>query len=102
MAVKQQEKSTQLEVGQDGLAVLTLDTEGKLNVLSPPVFEELDHRFRELADKPEVKALLIRSGKSGKSLSSSQSCVRTDSETRSNSLPSASQASTENSSDTRT
>lgn len=65
MAVKEKVQNTQLEVTEEGLAVLTIDTEGKLNVLSPPVFEELDHRFRELADKPEVKALLILSGKPG-------------------------------------
>ena len=38
-----------MEIGEDGIAVLTIDQpESKLNVLSPEVFEELDERFDEI------------------------------------------------------
>jgi 3-hydroxyacyl-CoA dehydrogenase/enoyl-CoA hydratase/3-hydroxybutyryl-CoA epimerase len=58
-------RASVLEISNDGVAVLTLDTPGKLNVLSPAVFEELDERFQELGRNPEVKALVIASGKKG-------------------------------------
>ncbi len=59
------ERATQIEINEDGVALITIDTPGKLNVLSPPVFEELDSRFDELARNAQVKAAVIRSGKSG-------------------------------------
>lgn len=62
---KTKERATDLEITQDGVAVLTIDTPGKLNVLSPSVFEELDGRFDELAQNSQVGAVVIRSGKPG-------------------------------------
>lgn len=62
---KTKERATALEINEQGVAVLTIDTPGKLNVLSPPVFGELDGRFDELAADPNVKAVVIRSGKPG-------------------------------------
>lgn len=63
---KTKTRATDIEVRGNGVAVLTLDTpDSKLNVLSPPVFEELDGRFDELAANSDVIALVIRSGKPG-------------------------------------
>lgn len=62
---KEQVRATALEIGTDGVAVLTLNTPGKLNVLSPAVFEELNERFEELARGSSVKGLVIESGKKG-------------------------------------
>lgn len=61
----EKQRATALEINADGLAVLTLNTPGKLNVLSPPVFAELNERFEELGRNPEVKGLVIESGKPG-------------------------------------
>lgn len=63
---KEKQRAVALEVdAQTGVAVLTLDTPGKLNVLSPAVFEELNERFEELRHNSEVKALVIESAKRG-------------------------------------
>ena len=62
---KTKQRATNIEITEHGVAVLTIDTPGKLNVLSPPVFEELDGRFDELANNDEVKAVAIVSGKKG-------------------------------------
>ena len=62
---KTKQRATNIEITEQGVAVLTIDTPGKLNVLSPPVFEELDGRFDELANNDEVKAVAIVSGKKG-------------------------------------
>jgi 3-hydroxyacyl-CoA dehydrogenase/enoyl-CoA hydratase/3-hydroxybutyryl-CoA epimerase len=59
----EKQRASALEINEQGVAVLTLDTPGKLNVLSPDVFAELDERFDELGRNPEVKALVIESGK---------------------------------------
>lgn len=59
-------RATTLEVSELGVAVLTIDVQdSKLNVLSPPVFEQLDSRFDEIANDARVKAVVILSGKSG-------------------------------------
>lgn len=60
-----QQRTTSLEVDPQGVAVLRLDTPGKLNVLSPAVFAELAERFDELASRDDVRALVIESGKEG-------------------------------------
>ena len=63
---KEKQRTVALEVDvQTGVAVLTLDTPGKLNVLSPAVFEELNERFDDLRRNPEVKAMVIESAKKG-------------------------------------
>lgn len=62
---KEKVRATALDIATDGIAVLTLNTPGKLNVLSPAVFEELNERFEELARQSAVKALIIESGKKG-------------------------------------
>lgn len=62
---KEKPRASVLEITTDGVAVLTLNTPGRLNVLSPAVFEELNEQFLELASRPEVKALVIESGKKG-------------------------------------
>lgn len=62
---QEKQRATALDINSDGVAVLTLDTPGKLNVLSPVVFEELNERFEELARNSEVKALVIESAKKG-------------------------------------
>ena len=59
------QRATDLSVKDNGLAILTIDTPGKLNVLSPPVFEELDSRFDEIAADNRVTAVVIKSGKPG-------------------------------------
>lgn len=59
------QRATELTIKNDGVAVLTIDTPGRFNVLSPPVFEELNERFQELALNREVKAVVVRSGKPG-------------------------------------
>lgn len=56
-------KAIDLQVGPDGLAVLTLDTPGRMNVLSPEVFQELNDTFVELKGRSGVRALVILSGK---------------------------------------
>jgi 3-hydroxyacyl-CoA dehydrogenase/enoyl-CoA hydratase/3-hydroxybutyryl-CoA epimerase len=61
----EKQRATALDINADGVAVLTLDTPGKLNVLSPAVFEELNERFEELGGHSEVKALIIESAKKG-------------------------------------
>lgn len=62
---KEKQRATALDISSDGVAVLTLDTPGKLNVLSPAVFEELNERFEELGRSSEVKSLVIESAKRG-------------------------------------
>lgn len=61
----EQQRATALDITPEGLAVLTIDTPGKLNVLSPAVFLELNERISELQSNPAVKALVIESGKPG-------------------------------------
>ena len=59
-------RATTLEVSELGVAVLSIDVQdSQLNVLSPPVFEELDSRFDEIAGDSRVKAVAILSGKAG-------------------------------------
>ena len=59
-------RATAMEVGEDGIAVLTIDQpDSKLNVLSPEVFEELDGRFDEIKNSSKIKAVVIQSGKPG-------------------------------------
>jgi 3-hydroxyacyl-CoA dehydrogenase/enoyl-CoA hydratase/3-hydroxybutyryl-CoA epimerase len=62
---KTKQRATNVEITDEGVAVLTIDTPGKLNVLSPLVFEELNERFDELAEDDKVIALAIVSGKKG-------------------------------------
>jgi 3-hydroxyacyl-CoA dehydrogenase/enoyl-CoA hydratase/3-hydroxybutyryl-CoA epimerase len=63
---KEKQRATALDIDSEtGVAVLTLDTPGKLNVLSPAVFEELNERFEELSRDSSVKALVIESAKKG-------------------------------------
>ncbi|GMU56664.1 MAG: crotonase [Candidatus Xenobia bacterium] len=56
-------KAIQLTVSTEGVAVLTLDTPGRMNVLSPEVFQELNDTFEELKTRSDVRALVIESGK---------------------------------------
>jgi len=59
-------RATKLDINEQGIATLTIDVEdSKLNVLSPPVFEELDGRFDEIAGNSEIKGVAIVSGKRG-------------------------------------
>lgn len=58
-------QTCQLEITSSGLAVLTIDTPGKLNVLSPSVFAELQETLNGLRNRETVSALLIESGKCG-------------------------------------
>jgi 3-hydroxyacyl-CoA dehydrogenase / enoyl-CoA hydratase / 3-hydroxybutyryl-CoA epimerase len=62
---KTKQRATNIEITDQGVAVVTIDTPGKLNVLSPPVFKELDGRFEEIASNKDVKAVAIVSGKKG-------------------------------------
>ncbi len=57
-------KAIDMTVSPEGLAVLTLDTPGRMNVLSPDVFQEMNDTFEELKKRSEVRALVILSGKS--------------------------------------
>jgi 3-hydroxyacyl-CoA dehydrogenase / enoyl-CoA hydratase / 3-hydroxybutyryl-CoA epimerase len=60
------ERATTLDVTDAGVAILTLDVpDEKFNVLSPPVFEQLDERFDQLAADSRIKAVAIVSGKPG-------------------------------------
>src|SRR5512135_488216 len=53
-----------LDVRPDGIAVLTFDLPGeKVNKLTTPVMDELDHLLDDLATRRGVKALIIASGK---------------------------------------
>lgn len=63
---KTKPRAIQLEVKELGVAVITLDTPGeKLNVLSPPVFEELDSVLDDIAEDSSIQAVAILSGKPG-------------------------------------
>jgi 3-hydroxyacyl-CoA dehydrogenase/enoyl-CoA hydratase/3-hydroxybutyryl-CoA epimerase/3-hydroxyacyl-CoA dehydrogenase/enoyl-CoA hydratase/3-hydroxybutyryl-CoA epimerase/enoyl-CoA isomerase len=54
------------EFSHSDIAVLTIDTPGKgANVLSASTLEELETHLRELADRPDVAGLILRSGKPG-------------------------------------
>ncbi|HKF41705.1 MAG TPA: 3-hydroxyacyl-CoA dehydrogenase NAD-binding domain-containing protein [Thermoanaerobaculia bacterium] len=54
----------QLDVEEDGLAILTFDRPGeKLNIFSRAVFEELAEFLLKLARDSRIKGLLVRSGK---------------------------------------
>src|SRR5512143_3507423 len=54
------------EIPGDNIAVLTFDLPGeKVNKLTSAVMEELSRVLDELSRKPEIKALVFRSGKEG-------------------------------------
>ncbi|HEY1250157.1 MAG TPA: 3-hydroxyacyl-CoA dehydrogenase NAD-binding domain-containing protein [Thermoanaerobaculia bacterium] len=53
-----------LQVGEDGLALLTFDLPGeKVNKLSTPVVAELAEILLRLSREPRIRGLLVRSGK---------------------------------------
>jgi 3-hydroxyacyl-CoA dehydrogenase/enoyl-CoA hydratase/3-hydroxybutyryl-CoA epimerase len=53
-----------MELGSDGVAVLTIDDEDdEVNTLKPAMAEEFETRLRELEQAPGVRALILRSGK---------------------------------------
>ena len=53
-----------LEVGDDGLGILTFDVPGeKVNVLSRDVFAELSEVLARMSREPRLRGLLVRSGK---------------------------------------
>lgn len=59
-------RATKLEITEQGIALLTIDVaDSKFNVLSPPVFEELDERFDEILRNDRVKGVAVVSGKPG-------------------------------------
>ena len=52
------------ELGQDGVLVVTLDVPGeKVNTLGRPVMEEFDALLTEVESRPEIKGVVLRSGK---------------------------------------
>lgn len=58
------ERAFQLNIDSEGIAHLVFDLPGeKVNKLSMPVLEELEKHLDELAKNPNIKALLISSGK---------------------------------------
>jgi 3-hydroxyacyl-CoA dehydrogenase / enoyl-CoA hydratase / 3-hydroxybutyryl-CoA epimerase len=53
-----------LEVGADGIAVLTIDVPGRpMNVLTPELREELSAAIERIATDPAIKAAIVTSGK---------------------------------------
>ena len=62
---KTKKSAINLSIDESGQAVLTLNTEGKLNVLSPPVFEELDGKLDEIRNNQDITSLVVESGKPG-------------------------------------
>jgi 3-hydroxyacyl-CoA dehydrogenase / enoyl-CoA hydratase / 3-hydroxybutyryl-CoA epimerase len=52
------------ELGPDGVLVVTLDVPGeKVNTLGRPVMEEVDALITDIEGRPEVKGVVLRSGK---------------------------------------
>ena len=52
------------ELGPDGVLVVTLDVPGeKVNTLGRPVMEEVDALISDIEARPEVKGVVLRSGK---------------------------------------
>jgi enoyl-CoA hydratase/carnithine racemase len=54
----------QLSIGSDGIGKLVFNLPGeKINKLSIPALEELDQQLNNIAAQPNIKALVITSGK---------------------------------------
>jgi 3-hydroxyacyl-CoA dehydrogenase/enoyl-CoA hydratase/3-hydroxybutyryl-CoA epimerase/3-hydroxyacyl-CoA dehydrogenase/enoyl-CoA hydratase/3-hydroxybutyryl-CoA epimerase/enoyl-CoA isomerase len=55
-----------LEVGGDGIAILTFDVPGtKVNTFSGPVLRELAQQLTDLEKRTDLRGLILRSGKAG-------------------------------------
>ncbi|MEW6277948.1 MAG: fatty acid oxidation complex subunit alpha FadJ [Candidatus Eremiobacterota bacterium] len=63
MTTIEKAKAMNLIVTPEGVAVLTLDTPGRLNVLSPEVFQELNDTLEALKTRQGILALVIESAK---------------------------------------
>ena len=64
------------KITESNVAVVTLDNkDARVNIFSTPFMEALEHTVQEIDTRQDVKAVLIRSGKSAFGFKETGSCV---------------------------